>query len=305
MTDKNSKIKKCFRIGIALTTHPVLCSRRLSYNFQRFTSARLSSLGYYKYPYRFIFIVGMAIGGTTWMKNLVARIPGYYTYPTPIPKDVDYQCDYVDSAFSRIPKHGYVLFKTHLRPTQENLDCLLRNGVEKILITHRDLRDVAVSCYYRLVNFPKSKDAYDFVDYRMMGKENAMSHSIEITGSYYVRWIRGWQEIAKQDPERYHFTKFEDLKKDTEGAFKKVLHFYGIELSDKKIKEIVEASKGKGNMKKNIAESRILPWGYSSNFRSGKIGNWKNELTDAQIKKCKDLLGSTLIEFGYEKDLNW
>ena len=54
-----------------------------------------------------------------------------------------------------------------------------------------------------------------------------------------------------------------------------------------------------------MTAAKILPWGISSNFRSGKIGNWKNELTETQINRCKTLMGDTLIKLGYEKDLNW
>jgi len=288
-----------------VASHPVLVSRRITYDVQRMISDKLSSVGYYSYPHRIIFLAGMAMSATTWMKNLLARVPGYYTRPMPMPYDVDYNQDICDSAFSLLPKHGYTLFKTHLNPKPENLDCLFRNGVDKVLITYRDLRDVAIARYYRLIEFPKAKDAFDFVDYRVLGKEKAMDHSIEQVASEYTWWISEWKTIAKCDSGRYHFTKFEDLKKDTMGEFKKVLNFYGIELSDKEIGNIVEQARGRGSMKKNIIESSILPWGYAANFRSGKIGNWKDEFTAKQITKCKELLGPSLIEIGYEKDFNW
>jgi hypothetical protein len=239
------------------------------------------------------------------MKNLLARIPGYYTRSTPMPKDVAINQNICDSAFKHVPKHGYALFKTHLNPTAENLECISRNGVEKVLITYRDLRDVVIARYHRLMEFPKAPDEAHSIDYKTLGKEKAMDHNIEIIASFFVPWIREWREIAYKNPEQYHFVRFEDLKKDTKGEFQKVLNFYGSNLPDKKIEKIVEAAKGKGNVRKNMAAARILPWGYSSNFRSGKIGNWRNELTDSQIEKCKNLLGSALIELGYEKDMNW
>ena len=111
--------------------------------------------------------------------------------------------------------------------------------------------------------------------------------------------------MAKLHPEGYHFVKFEEMKKDTEWEFRKVLHFYGIKLSNEKIDEIIEAARGRGDIKKNMTATKVLPWGYSSNFRSGKVGGWREELSQAHIKKCKDLLGAKLIELGYEKDLNW
>jgi hypothetical protein len=291
--------------GSLAARHPVLLSKRLSYNLNRSASDVFSAMKYYDYQYKIIFLVGMSAGGTTWMKNLLARIPGYYTRHMPMPLDVSYRQDIVDSAFNRLPKYGYTLFKTHIEPKPENLDCMLRNGVEKILVMYRDFRDVAVSRYYRLINFPKPSDAFDFVDYRTIGKEKALLNSIDVVAKECVPWIEGWHKLAREETGRYHFTKFEDLKNDTKGEFQRVLKFYGIELSEKKVEEIVDAAKGRGAMNKNIDESRILPWGHASNFRSGKVGGWKNEFSEAHIRKCKGLLGGSLIELAYEKDLNW
>jgi len=286
-------------------SHPWLLSRRLWYNTERTASRGLAISKYYNYPHKIIFLAGMAMSATTWMKNLLARIPGYYTYSTPMPRHIAVTQNICESYFKHVPKHGYALFKTHLNPTAENLECISRNGVEKVLITYRDLRDVAIARYHRLMAFPKAPDEPHFVDYKALGKEKAMEHNIEIIASNFVPWIHGWREVASKNPEQYFFVRFENLKRNTKDEFRKVLGFYGIRLSEKKIEEIVEAAKGRGNMRINMAAARILPMGYASNFRSGKIGNWRDELSDAHIKKCKDLLGSALIELGYEKDLNW
>lgn len=297
-------LKWWVRSGLYAVLHPGLLSQRLWYNTKRvFADCFLS--GKYKYPYHIMFIAGMPISASTWMKNLLARVPGYYTRPMPMPNDVRYNQDICDSAFSRVPTRGYSLFKTHLDPSRENFECISRNGVEKVVVTYRDLRDVALSRYHRLIDFPKSRDAFDFIDYVAMGKEKALDHSIEVIATEYVAWIYGWFEIARQYPDRVHFVKFEDMKKDTIRIFRDVLSFYSIELPDEKTNAIVEAAKGKGNMKKNLTQANVLPWGLSSNFRSGKAGNWRIELSGAHIQKCKDRLGAVLIELGYEKDLNW
>lgn len=246
----------------------------------------------------------MVIGGSTWMKNLLARIPGYYTRPEPMPKEVAENQDIADSAFSCLPKHGYALFKTHLNPTPENINCIFRNGVQKVLVVYRDLRDVAISLCHRETEFYNPNNKFNYVDYKAIGK-STMDYSIEYVANVFVPWIRGWIAVARENPQQFHFTKFEELKTDTKAAFKKVLHFYGIELSDKKVGRIVEAARGKKNVKVNMEAAKVLPWGYSSNFRSGKMGQWKDELSKDQIEKCRILLGPALIELGYEKDLNW
>ena len=157
----------------AAASQPTLLLRRLSHNCERFIVDYLSLFGYYKYPYHIIFLAGMALGGTTWMKNLLARIPGYSTRRTPMPREVAIHQNIIDSAFSCIPKHGYALFKTHLNPTQENLECILRNGVKKVLVTYRDFRDVLVSRYHRILNFPLPRGEFNFVDYESVKNTRA------------------------------------------------------------------------------------------------------------------------------------
>ena len=303
----NRNYKWWFNTALLGALHPCLASKRVWYNTKRVNDDILSTFKFYNYPYHCIFLAGMAMSGSTWMKNLLARIPGYYTRSTPMPRDIAVNQNICDSAFKHVPKHGYTLFKTHLNPTQTNLECIFRNGVKKVLITHRDLRDVIIGRYHRLMDFPSVKERGDpfFADYRAMGKEKAMDHNIEVVASFHKDWILGWLEIVRNSPEQYHIVKFEDLKKDTEGEFKKVLYFYGINLSDDRIKKIIALAQGKGNVRRNITVSRLLPWGLSSNFRSGKTGNWRQELSTSQVEKCKKLLGPALIELGYEKDLNW
>ena len=52
-------------------------------------------------------------------------------------------------------------------------------------------------------------------------------------------------------------------------------------------------------------EAKFLPAAFSSNFRSGKIGGWKEEFSKDNIAKFKELAGESLIKLKYEKDINW
>jgi len=240
------------------------------------------------------------------MKNLLAGIPGFFSRPTPMPLDVAYRQDICDSAFLKFPrKYGNTLLKTHLNPSKENFQCISTNGVEKILVMYRDFRDQIVSHYYRLIAFPKPKEACDYQDYRSMDKETAINCLMDMYAQESVSWVRGWYEIAKNDPSRFYFIRFEDLKADTRKAFNNVLDFYKIQLPERKIKKIIEFSRGKSTMEKNLKAATILPSALSTNFRSGKAGAWKNEFSKNNIIKCKEILGEALIEFGYERDLTW
>jgi hypothetical protein len=285
--------------------HPLMLKQRIEYNFERFKGDRRSRLGLYSYPHQIIFLAGMNMGGSTWMKNLLSQIPGYYTRSTPMPWEVSYYQDICDSAFKHTPVNAYTLFKTHLNPTQENLDCITRNGVSKIIVTYRDFRDAAVALVYRLMAFPKPSNAPDYVDYNKIGFDNSLFHVLENIDQDYIPWVTGWMEFTKKDKERFHFTKFEELKTDTIGSLKKVLKFYEISLSEDLIEQIVERAKGKGNMRDNIVRSSVLPFGISSNFRSGKVGGWRNEFSNEHVVLAKKKIGQSLIDFGYETDLDW
>jgi hypothetical protein len=280
--------------------HPRAVKKRFEFYLKRSSDDRKAKQGYYDYPHSIIFLAGMALGGSTWMKNLLAGIPGYYTRRTPMPWVVSYNADICDSAFRYTPHNGYTLFKTHLNPTPSNLECISNNGVTKILVTYRDFRDVALSRCHRLMAFPKPITAEDYVDYQKMGFNHALEHSILHIAKVYVPWIEKWYEFAEKEPDRYCFIKFEDMKADTYHSFKKVLEFYEISLDDELIQNIINKAKGKGSVKDNIRSASVLPWGESSSFRSGTIGGWRLEYSQEHINLAKEKFGSSLITLGYK-----
>ena len=257
--------------------------------------------GFYNYKYNKLFIIGMPLSGTTWIKNILAHVPGVFTRSTPMPKEVSNNQNICDSAFSRIPKYGNTLFKTHLNPTKDNLDCISRNGVDKILISYRDLRDVSISMYHRLVDFPK----LDFPKYKNMKTTAAIDHSIETVAKDFIPWINGWLDYGQQNDSRFHFVRFEDLKYDTKNVIKNILKFYEISIEENNIDNIIKKCEGVGNVKKNMEAAKVLPWGLSTNFRSGGVGYWKDEMDSTQIENCKKYFGDILIKLNYEKDYNW
>ena len=299
------KFHKKLTVLILLLLHPSRAAFLLKYYIKRNIADLRSYHGYFNYPYKIIFLAGMPMSATTWMKNLIARIPGYYSRPISIPYDIAVRQDIVDSAFKYAPSKGYALYKTHLNPNKDNLDCIERNGVKKIIVTYRDLRDVVISRYYRLIDFPKSKGDPNFMDYNAMGKEKAIDHSIEVVSTDYVPWIKGWLDFEKKNNGKCLFIRFEDLRTKTKEEFLKVLSFYGISLPEMKVNEIIAKSRGRRNVKDNFNRAKFLPYSLASNFRKGKTGGWKSEMTDEQINRCKEHFGKLLIELGYEKNMDW
>ena len=245
------------------------------------------------------------MSATTKVKNMCGMIPGYFTRYTPMPYSIALNQDITDSAFRYTPSWSYSLFKTHLNPNLENLNIIKRNRVKKVIVTYRDFRDVVIARYYRLLSFPKKKNEPFFAEYHKMKKGDAINHCINHVAKNYINWVFGWLDIQKNNNNFVLAIRFEDLILNPSEQFLKILKFYKIEMNKKEIQKIVDATEGKKDMITNIKESKVLPWALSSNFRSGKIGNWKKEFDKENAFLAKKMFGESLIDLGYEIDLDW
>jgi hypothetical protein len=289
----------------ATVRNPTALAYRFYYIFKRCLFDLVARQGIYKYQHNIIFIAGMPLSATTWVKNMFGRVPGYFTRYTPMPYDVSVRQDFSESAFMFTPKHGYTLFKTHLNPTASNLNILLNNNVKKVIVTQRDFRDAALANYHRIKKFPSLPGAVNYSDITKITKEEALNESIKIASDFFVPWMDGWMDIAKEHKGFVYFCEFEKLRNDPKAEFNKMLDFYEIKISEEKIDTIIEASQGKGTMEDNQSKAVFQTWALSSNFRSGKTGGWKDEFTEKNIKYCEKMLGKDLIRHGYEKDNTW
>ena len=297
-------VKKILNISFKLFKNPKILIIRLNYELKKIL---FDIIFFFKKKYKFniIFLAGMPMSATTKVKNMCGMIPGYFTRYTPIPYRIAVKLDITNSAFRYTPSWSYTLFKTHLNPNPGNLEIIKSNNVKKVVITYRDLRDVAISRYHRLLKFPKNKDDPNFIDYNLMDKSDALNHSIEVVSKDYINWINGWFELAKNEKDFAIFIKFEDLINNPKNEFSRILNFYEIDLDEKMIHQICKKTEGKNDMVKNLNESKILPWAISSNFRAGKTGYWKEEFNKENIDYAKKLLGECLIKLNYEKNLDW
>ncbi len=280
---------------------------RVKYNFKRLIDDwKIKYISdNYNYPHHIVFIAGLPMSATTWVKTMFARVPGYYTRFAPLPYEVAIRQNIEDEYFSYAPNYSYTLFKTHLNPWKENIAILKRNNVDKVIVTFRDYRDVVISLYYRWLQFPGKTTDFYYHDYTQYSKEEAINRIIDMVSSYSVDWVEGWMEVQKANKGMVYICKFENLRKCPETEFRGMLDFYGIKIGDKNIRKIIVETKGGGTMSDNINRGAVLPFALGSNFRSGKIGGWADEFSDLNKQYCKTKLGPALIKAGYETDLMW
>ena len=154
----------------------------------------------------------------------------------------------------------------------------MENNVKKVIVTHRDIRDVVVSRYHRIVRFPKKPNDDFYMDYNKITKEEGINHSIKVVTSEYKEWIVGWLKISNDIPGFVHFRKFEDLINNRKEEFKKMLDFYEIQISNTLIDNIILETVGKNSVEKNFKQSSALPWAFASILDLVKLESGKKSL---------------------------
>jgi hypothetical protein len=263
----------------------------------------LSRVGYYRYPCRTLFVAGLPKSGTTWVENFLYHLPGYNPrYLKGSPEALERQ-NLPSDAFDDFPKHAYSFVKFHLNPSEENLAVLKRNGVDRIVVMYRDPRDVVLSRYHHIREFPKLSNEIGLVeDYRALSREEGLHRAVEIVIDYFVPWIRGWRELIQRHPEcKFLVMSYEQLHANPKAEFRRLMDFYGISMSDAEIEQVLIRIK-------TGRTSRFSPRGLvgkKSTFRKGNVGDWRTELSSAHKALFRDRAGDFLVEVGYEKDKNW
>jgi len=95
--------------------------------------------------------------------------------------------------------------------------------------------------------------------------------------------------------------KYEDLNVDCYGTLYNLLKGEVTKIDRSKLRDVVEENKFDNvTMRKKGEENR------KSFYRKGIIGDWYNHFNQPKYKSIiKDEVGSYLIDYGYENDINW
>lgn len=256
-------------------------------------------MGIISYPSKVIFVAGYPKSGTTWVENFISNIPGYNPRILAGSVEIIRQHNLPPDAFSAIPKYGYSAIKTHVTPSSQNIDILVRNGIHKVIVMYRDPRDIIVSNYYHVMkDNPWRVGDPEYANYNAMTKQEALSHSMNLILDDYCSWVGGWMEVAKSNSGiECFFVRYEDLRNHRTEVFKNILSFFGIRLSDEQFAGVMQAGE-------NTSGSGREP-GMRSTKRAGASGDWKQELNSQQREIIREKAGPFLVELGYESGLEW
>jgi hypothetical protein len=155
------------------------------------------------------------------------------------------------------------LTKNHFS-TAEHRDILLSDNHVRILNIKRDIRDVVTSAYYH---------------YR---REEGYSASFKQyywdRGRYVAENVRAYHELWDGSSHLVYVSSYKDLKNNFSDECKRISNFIDIDISKEKIKKIRKETSLSGlqNKYKKV-----------NFFRKGKIGGWKNHLTEDMEEDVK------------------
>jgi hypothetical protein len=150
----------------------------------------------------------------------------------------------------------------------------------RMLAIYRDGRDVVVSDKY----FQQNE----------RGRANSFRERV-------LRWRRAMEWHAAYAPKYDIFScSFEALLEDGVSVTRQALAFLRLCDDAEIIDRMVTGSsfRARSGRRYGVDPRRNF-------YRKGIVGDWKNHFTEQEKDVFKDVAGDILIQFGYERDMNW
>jgi len=174
-----------------------------------------------------------------------------------------------------------------------------------IFVLIRDLRDTLVSLYFSL------KYSHSIIYEDMATNRKQLAELEEEEGLLYILTHgkvlanSSFQKIARiQNSWRARsdvlFLRYEDILGNEYSFFEKLVDYCQIDISRERLHDIV-----KYNIFENATGRKRGEENTAMHLRKGVAGDWRNHFTDRIKGEFKKRYGQTLIDTGYEKDLNW
>jgi hypothetical protein len=172
---------------------------------------------------------------------------------------------------------GSFAVKTHAKPTRF-LRILSQAKLAKSIFIYREPRDRLVS----IMNIAKKQREMGMADRsfaHISGFEDALK---EVSTSY--KHYSMWQ----QNPETM-LIRFEDLVQQRQIEMQRTAEFLGLKLSSEQVAAALAGYDAAMDKER-------------SHFVSGKIGNYKEVLNQAQIQQANSVLAEDIVKLGYSID---
>jgi adenylylsulfate kinase len=248
----------------------------------------------YSYKRKVLFVAGLPKSGTTWMSKLLGMIPGYHERAVYDPSRLIQFHDISPMVFQLMPNYSYSIIKSHTKYSPENFS-VIRSHLDKFIVMYRDLRDMAISRYFHVLN----EDSHRHCRlYQQISQEDGILHSMNIVRRAYVSWVQDWRAMALAYPEAIIEVRYEEMHADVRGTMNRVLTFLDIHAGDRLLDRMADTQlRAPVDLKKSLARGDTK--------RKGIVGDWRNLFTEKHKDHFKEMAGQLLIDLGYEQDMNW
>jgi hypothetical protein len=243
-----------------------------------------------------VLVNGSPKTGTTWMLKMITSIPGYrvtagYNFRGDINR-------YYEMLLGEVA-HGHDPYTPQLWDILSSCDI-------KVILMLRDPRDQAVS---RMFHAKRDITHGWHQQIKLLNVDDALMASIE--GRPGLRGVTAAADLTRSwlaEGDKVICVKYEDLIINPVDELQRALQYLGIDVNPALARSIIER-----NRFERLATGRKIWKGTrksgqedaSSHFRKGIVGDWKNYFKKAHIQRFKELTGDILVEWGYEKDINW
>ena len=256
-----------------------------------------------------VYVFAFPKNGTTWAQELVWCVQNDCNFTEAKAKIISERVpfielpvimDVVNDQMKLVPDNYYQIlndipspriFKSHLP------FCLLPSELLdtcKIVLCIRNPKDTIVSYYHYDKLLKHHGYTGDFASHFDLFMSDTVMYA-----PYFAYVVEAWK---RRDHPNLCVIFYEDMKKDQEAAVRKVAKFLGKELSEEKIKSLVQHLDFK-SMKQNKAvnyEALIQNPEGGSFMRKGQVGDWKNYFTDEMSARVDDAIKKYCTPIGLE-----
>ncbi len=165
----------------------------------------------------------------------------------------------------------------------------------------RNPLDVAVSfAHHASISYEKMVSSMNYPGYCFAGKTSSLPNQLRQQLFTWSQHVESW---TQQQEIPVHVNRYEDMLARPLETFRDTVHFLGLKKSDKEIQKALAYSDFKElqRQEKENGFREKAPKACSF-FRAGKMGTWRESLSEQQVKCLLGQHEKTMQKFGYLDD---